>query len=726
MYGHSHWERTKSVLRFVPNRRLESLENELKFMNTQPIRITTALLMAWAVAFVGTAQTSMTVDTTAIQAAPVTGSLAKTLPQKAPRALVIIGQEEVAQTAASSIADVLESIPGVDVRARGPFGIQTDLSVRGGTFNQTALWVDGIRWSAPHTDHHLLNLPLDPEDITRVEVIRGGATSALGTGAMTGAVALTAGPSFQDGTTVIAETGTNNWARAKVTTDFGTERGASNVRRHRISASRASTDGTLGAGTNTDADMTRMRYSGLLSGKWGSLRTSLGYADKAFGALNFYTARFPNQFEKTRTIQGQTMFARSKRNVKIEAGLHHRTHVDEFQLYREGEGFYQYTDDNYLVLGEDTAGVYRVDGVTQKDSLTGRTIIWYQAPNNHISHTTGGRYVARYASSLGETFVSADVRREFIKSNVLGVDSLGDEDPESVYQLGDVRLNTDVAVGHRAEWGRFSLSATAAWNLNSMFGSRFVPGAELALDMAGDGSSILFASANRSVRHPSYTDLYYRVGGAQGSRDLQSEWADHVEAGVRLSLGNGGDYAVQLEQALYHRQGHDLIDWARPNGSDTTFAINLREVTFTGLETVVNVTPTQPLSGDWQVRYARLGFTTMEASETSAGFESNYVLDGLKTKIDASVGLTLAADFLLDARMSYQDRLGGYVSGETGQEVEYDPFRLVSFTLSRHFADDAFRAYLRVDNALDLDYVDLGNVAQPGRWLRLGFAYQMK
>ena len=50
MYGHSHWERTKTVLRFVPNRRLESLENELKFMNTQPIRITTALLMAWAVA----------------------------------------------------------------------------------------------------------------------------------------------------------------------------------------------------------------------------------------------------------------------------------------------------------------------------------------------------------------------------------------------------------------------------------------------------------------------------------------------------------------------------------------------------------------------------------------------------------------------------------------------------------------------------------------------------
>ena len=60
---------------------------------------------------------------------------------------------------------------------------------------------------------------------------------------------------------------------------------------------------------------------------------------------------------------------------------------------------------------------------------------------------------------------------------MLGVDSLGDDNEESVYQLGDVRFNTDVAVGHRAEWGPFALSATAAWNLNSMFGTRFVPGA---------------------------------------------------------------------------------------------------------------------------------------------------------------------------------------------------------------------------------------------------------
>ena len=400
------------------------------------------------------------------------------------------------------------------------------------------------------------------------------------------------------------------------------------------------------------------------------------------------------------------MFARSKRNVKIEAGLHHRTHVDEFQLYREGEGFYQYTDDDYLVLGEDTAAS------------------WYQAPNNHISHTTGGRAMLRVASYLGQTFASVDTRREFIKSNLLGVDSLGDD--EGIYRRGDVRLNTDISLGHRAEFGPMVLSATAAWNVNSMFGTRFVPGAELTVDMADDGSSILFVSANRSVRHPSYTNLYYTLGGAVGSRDLQPEMADQIETGVRLSLLDDAVVGIQFEQAFFQRRGSDMIDWARPNGSDTTFAINSRSLTFTGLESVMTFTPRREQDGDWKVRYGRLGFCTMEASETSAGFESNYLLDFLQTKIDASVGLTVPGDVHVDGRWSYQDRIGGYYNAALGEEVEFEPFSLVSVTASRRFWEDKVRAYARVDNALDRTVVDLGNVQQPGRWWRLGVAYTFK
>ena len=628
-----------------------------------------------------------------------------------------------AQTGAGSLGEVLESVPGLDVRQRGPLGIQTDLSVRGGTFEQTALWVDGVRWSAPQTGHHLMDLPLDMEDIQRVEVFRGGATSALGTSAMAGAVALTAGPSTKDGALIVAETGSNAWMRAKATLDFGSSMDAAQVRRHRVSVSRVGTNGTLGAGTNTDASMLRARYAGWYAGDWGSLRTSVGYAGKAFGAQNLYTWRFPVQYEETQTIQGQAVYLKTIDNLTIKAALQHRTHVDEFHLYRQGEGFYEYTNDDYLVFAGDTAGVYRIDGVTQIDTLTGRTIIWYQGPNNHISQTSGGSVMARYVSSIGETFFSVDSRREFVKSNVLGVDSLGDE--SGVYQRADLRQNTDVALGHRATLGAFALAATAAWNYNTMFGARFVPGAELSVDVLGNGSAILFSSANRSVRHPSFTDLYYTVGGAVGSRDLASEWSDHVEVGFRWNLTPKAAYALQLEQAVFQREGHDLIDWVRENGSNITQAVNLREVTFKGLESVLSIAPNESATGDWKLRYARLGFTTMEASESSTGFESNYVLDGIQTKVDASVGLEGPASFRLDSRWSHQDRMGGYVA-PGGEEVEYAPFSLVSLTLSKAFHMEDFRAYLRVDNALDKSYVDLGNVQQPGRWIRLGFAYNMK
>ena len=98
------------------------------------------------------------------------------------------------------------------------------------------------------------------------------------------------------------------------------------------------------------------------------------------------------------------------------------------------------------------------------------------------------------------------------------------------------------------------------------------------------------------------------------------------------------------------------------------------------------------------------------------------MLDGLKTKVDAS--WRKARCRALDVRWSHQDRLGGYVV-PGGEEVEFAPFSLVSFTFSKTFASDQFRTYLRVDNALDREYVDLGSVQQPGRWLRLGFAYNM-
>ena len=102
-------------------------------------------------------------DTTMLDPATVTGGFSAVTPSLSPRTLVVVGAQEATQTGAASLGDVLEAVPGMDVRSRGPVGVQADLSVRGGTFEQTALWVDGVRWSAPHTGHHLMDLPVAKE-----------------------------------------------------------------------------------------------------------------------------------------------------------------------------------------------------------------------------------------------------------------------------------------------------------------------------------------------------------------------------------------------------------------------------------------------------------------------------------------------------------------------------------------------------------------------------------
>ena len=672
-------------------------------------RFSPFVMAIWAIVGTASAQSTMQTDTATIDEAPVLAGFVEVDAQNSPRMLNVIGALEVGKTGANSVEDVLEFVPGVDVRSRGPMGIQTDLSIRGGSFEQTALWVDGIRWSAPQTGHHLMDLPIDPEDINRVVVSRGGASGLWGAGAMAGAVSLQTGPAMNDGALLVVESGSNAWMRVKARADFGSDLSTKSgtLFRHRISASRVSTTGTNGRDTNTDAMIFRTRYSGWLAGDWGTLKTSLGFADKAFGAQNFYTPVYPLQYEETSTLQGQASYTKVIDDVTLELSAHHRTHGDEFQLFREGPGYYE---------ADSTGTLYYQDTLARPS---------WGVPNNHLSRTTGGRLLWRWDNDNGETFVSVDLRHEYVKSNLLGNDTVPGWDSTSVYKVFDDRRIVDIAFGRRLEWNRFAVAATAAWNNYAFRGTRFVPSVEATIDLTGTGESFWFASANRSVRHPSFTDLYYTLRGAQGSANLKSEWSDNLESGVRINLTPEREYRVQVEQALFRRNGNDLIDWAKPNGSDTTFAVNLREVQFQGLETGLTISPSQRPSTKWFVNYARFGYSTMEASESSSGFQSNYVLDFIGDKIDASVGIEGPGELRLDARWSWQDRVGGYENRATGEEFEYDPFSLLSFTVSKTFSDLQLRSYLRMDNALDVSYVDIGTVQQPGRFVRIGFAYNV-
>jgi iron complex outermembrane receptor protein len=153
-----------------------------------------------------------------------------------------------------------------------------------------------------------------------------------------------------------------------------------------------------------------------------------------------------------------------------------------------------------------------------------------------------------------------------------------------------------------------------------------------------------------------------------------------------------------------------------------TEATNLRAVHFTGQEFTLSARAKSP---EEQLRHFTLGLSLIDADETSEGFESNYVLDVLGTKLDAILGLRLSDEFLLDMRSSLQDRKGGYYDPVAGREVEFDPVHLMGLAL--HWSSELapLDFHIRIDNLLDAQYVDIGNVDQPGRWVRGGFTWSL-
>ena len=122
------------------------------------IGITLPKSMAGQQSLEGQALDSITITSTAIE-----------LPfKKNSRTITLISSEVIKQSPATNLAELLQQEAGIDVRRQGVNGMQSDLYIRGGSFDQTLLLIDGIKVEDPQTGHHTLNIALPLEVIERV------------------------------------------------------------------------------------------------------------------------------------------------------------------------------------------------------------------------------------------------------------------------------------------------------------------------------------------------------------------------------------------------------------------------------------------------------------------------------------------------------------------------------------------------------------------------------
>ena len=106
----------------------------------------------------------------------VTATLQELPASKTGRNITSISGAYFSQLPIHSIDDLLKYLPGVEVQQRGPAGSQADIVIRGGTYQQVLVLLDGLRLNDANTGHFSAYIPIAPSEIERVEILKGAAS----------------------------------------------------------------------------------------------------------------------------------------------------------------------------------------------------------------------------------------------------------------------------------------------------------------------------------------------------------------------------------------------------------------------------------------------------------------------------------------------------------------------------------------------------------------------
>ena len=383
----------------------------------------------------------------------------------------VITRDDIRCLPARDVADLLEMVGGVDVRPRGANGVQTDISIRGSSNEQVLILVDGFSVNDPQTGHHNMDLPVNLDDIDRIEVLKGAGAWIYGHNAMAGVInIITRTPrGFSSGGS--AEFGSHEYYKLS-----GRAEGTIGLLANRLSVSHRTTRGHI-EDQPTDSRISGATYKGVHENNAGHFfQLSMGFTDKDFGAYKFYTDIYPDQREKTRSFMTTATDRFSCLSADFEAGLFFRRHEDDFRIR-----------------------------IAQNDLI-----------NRHTADSYGVRLTNRIDSGWGASIIGGEMSREALDSSNLG---------------NHGRNRTTLFLDHRIRTGqRVTLNAGGAAIHYSDWGNEYRPGASIHLELT-DSTSLVF-SADKSFRTPTYTELYYTTPANQGNPDLVPEEARTYEAGV--------------------------------------------------------------------------------------------------------------------------------------------------------------------------------------------------
>jgi iron complex outermembrane receptor protein len=596
--------------------------------------------------------------------------------QQAAKPVTLITRADIERQPVHTLSDLLKNVAGIDVRQRGPHGVQTDLSLRGGTFDQVAILLNGINLTNPQTGHYSMDLPVNLSDIDHIEIIQGPTALLYGAGA------------FAGGIHIVTKTDTTHRLQMQVDAGMHALRGAeirgalsSGTTSHSLSAGYKASSGYR---PDSDYEIINLLWQSHFQEENARLDLQFGLNDKAYGANTFYSPSYENQFDDTQTLFA-ALQGSAGTTLKFIPQLYATRHYDTFHLFRDG------TPD-------------RPD--------------WYQGPNHHYTDVFGLHLHLQYRWIGGTTSAGGEIRNEGIFSNTLGRDTVR----LGRYTVRDQRTNVSYFLEHTYLRAGLTLSLGLLANYNTAFSHRIALYPNLHAAYWLSDRLKIFASWNNAVRMPTFTDLYYAAPDLQGFADLQPEASESYEAGLRYHLP-----AATFTLHTFYEKGKNLIDWIRNTPEDPIYhATNLTTVDKLGFETTLTL-PLNTLLPPLTNTQLQLTYLYLHQTRDAGPWISNYVMDYLKHKFTAGLTHPIAPHLQANWQFRLQDRAGTYTRYEHRQpigEEPYPPFALLDLKLT--WNQGPLTLFLTATNLFNTPYYDRGNLPQPGFWCIGGLGWRIR
>jgi len=619
-----------------------------------------------------------------------------------------ISKVEIEQMAVRTIDDVLRMVSGVDIRSRGVGGGQTDISMRGGTFDQVMVMVNGVAINDIQTGHYSMNLPVDIALVERIEVLQGAAVELFGGNALSGAinfVTIDDGQMAKDSGLYMGKmaggmygylapsfAGRNRWD------DFDIAYSANYSQSNGYNAPGEVSEKEKKALDNSDYRMANLWFQGAyrkLRDEGGRSKDEVdfqvGAQYKDIGAGMFYGFGSQDQFDATRTAFGSVRYRGRWKGWTLETQASYRANYDRYEWHR----------------GERKYG------------------------NFHFTQTAAISAKGGYTYRIGKTMVGVEVRNSNIHSTNIGdtINPNGQVPNVEGFELKDIRVLDLVKGTNRLECSWFGSQTFAYMGLTANIGINGVWSKEFGHNIGGGvnvgyeymaGSSV-YVNASRTMRMPTFTDLYYDAGNQLGNRDLKPEkaWTFTAGANIAKMLDEAG--RIDAEVSAYYRIGQDIIDWINvPEDTRRPFhAANLERVDGAGVEIGVNYHWNEWLknvSVNYTYTYLDLG----DYAECSRYLD--YLSHKAVLRIEHRIARLKESEFGASWALTYQKREGCYNNVE-GVVERYGDVLLLDGDV--YWRDRRFKAGIQCSNITNRRYYDYGGVLKPGAWAIVYFSFKI-